>query len=188
MSRQPFRFVARQFAAAALTVVASPAFAADDLAVVTAPTLASFAPFAHVAAVPIAADDAGTVVTPADDAGTVKAIRPTSRPPKRPGALSRPKALPALYASVVGLNVMDFVTTRQGLAAGAVEANPMMRGVVGNSAAFIAVKAASAATSIWMAERLWKKNRAAAIATMVVVNSGLAAVVAHNRSVLSKLQ
>ena len=66
----------------------------------------------------------------------------------------RPKALPVLYASLAALQVMDVVSTTKGLNAGAVEANPVMAKVVGNKAAFVAVKAGTTAVSIYLAERL----------------------------------
>lgn len=100
----------------------------------------------------------------------------------------RPKALPLLYASLAALQVMDIVSTTKGLNAGAVEANPVMAKVVGNRAAFVAVKAGTTAVSIYLAERLWKRNRVAAIATMVGINAMMGVVVAHNQSVVAKLR
>jgi len=38
-----------------------------------------------------------------------------------------------------------------------------------------------------MTERLWKKNRAASVAMLVVANCAYAAVVAHNARVISSL-
>lgn len=55
-------------------------------------------------------------------------------------------------------------TTTRNLKAGASELTPLMEPFAGNVFGLTAVKAASTATSIYIAERLWKKNRAAAIA------------------------
>lgn len=80
-------------------------------------------------------------------------------------------------------------STKQGLARGARETNPLMQGVVGNTGAFVAVKAAAAVGAIYAAERLWKKNnKAAAVALMVVSNGVLAVVAANNARTLRQLR
>jgi hypothetical protein len=108
-----------------------------------------------------------------------------SLPPVHFGAAPRGGLLPALYVSLAGLNAVDAYTTMKGLSAGATEANPLMKAVVGNSTAFLAVKGGVTAGSILVAERLWKSNRRAqAIAVMVVTNGMMAAVAARNVSVL----
>ena len=100
----------------------------------------------------------------------------------------RPSVLPALYVSLAALQAFDGYSTTAGLSRGAQEANPMMRGVVGNSAAFWAVKVGSTAASIWIAERIWKTNRVGAIVTMVAVNGMMASVAARNASVLKAVR
>ena len=60
------------------------------------------------------------------------------------------------------------------------EANPAMQPVVKNSAAFIAVKAGATAGVIWASEKMWKKNRKAAVVFATVVNVAMAAIVANN--------
>jgi hypothetical protein len=96
--------------------------------------------------------------------------------------------LPALYASYAALQAFDVYSTRQALARGAREANPLMQGVVGNTGAFMAVKAGVAAATIVAAERLWKGNKAAAIAVMVASNSVAAVVAARNARTLRQLR
>jgi len=97
----------------------------------------------------------------------------------------RPAALPALYASFVGLQAFDVYSTTAALRQGAREANPMMRGIVGNPAVFWSVKAAATAAPMLAAERLWKRNnKVGAIAVMVAGNGLMAAIAAHNASVL----
>lgn len=92
----------------------------------------------------------------------------------------RPAALPALYASLGALHALDAYSTRCALAAGAHEANPLMRKPAGSSGATLAVKAASTAATIFFAERAWKKNRKGAVILMVAINGAMAAVSARN--------
>ena len=92
----------------------------------------------------------------------------------------RPAALPALYATLAGVNALDAYSTVRALNAGAHEANPLVAPAAAHMGASLAVKAVSTATSIYLAESLWKKNRAAAIATMIAVNGVTAAIAARN--------
>lgn len=92
----------------------------------------------------------------------------------------RPAALVGLYSSLVALNALDVYSTTRALDNGARELNPLVVSTSDQLGTSLAIKAATTATSIYFAEKLWKKNRAAAILTMVVVNAGTAAVVARN--------
>ena len=92
----------------------------------------------------------------------------------------RPKALVPLYASFGVLQVMDMHSTWTALDSGSVEANPLLKGVAGNQLGLVAVKGAGAAAVIAVSERLYKKNRTAAVLLMVVSNSAMACVVEHN--------
>jgi hypothetical protein len=108
---------------------------------------------------------------------------PTAPVPLRPPVAlqdHRPAALLPLYASFVTLQALDVHSTHSALARGAVEANPAMQGLVGNSAGMIAVKAAGAAGVIFASEKIRTKNKAAAIGLMIATNSALAWVVQHN--------
>jgi anaerobic C4-dicarboxylate transporter len=100
--------------------------------------------------------------------------------------MSRPAALPALYVSYAVLQVFDVYSTRQALAQGAREANPLMAPVVRNQSAFLAVKTSAAVGTILAAEHLWKKknNKKGAIAVLVASNAVAAVVAARNVSVL----
>ena len=119
-----------------------------------------------------------------------EAVAAKAQRPAAPAVLtgSRPKALPILYASLATLNVLDALTTSKGLSHGAVEKNPFMKGVASSSAAMLAVKAGGTAVSIWMAERLWKTNRLAAIATMVAINAATGFVVLNNQKVINRIR
>jgi hypothetical protein len=100
----------------------------------------------------------------------------------------RPRILPALYVSLTVLQAYDAYSTTVGLSRGAGELNPVMRGIAGNSMTLWTVKAASTAGSIWIAERLWKRNRTAAILGMVVVNGVMLSVAAHNTDTLRRVR
>lgn len=105
--------------------------------------------------------------------------------PIRIPAATRPSVLPSMYVSLGALQGYDAYSTLRAVKQGAVEANPMMTGMVGNPAAFLAVKGATTVTTIYVAERLWRQQRrGAAIALVAVVNGMMAVVAAHNASVL----
>ena len=63
------------------------------------------------------------------------------------------------------------------------EANPVMRSIVNSPPAFIAVKVAATAGVILAGERMWKKNRVAAVIFVAAANGAVAAIVARNYSV-----
>ena len=97
----------------------------------------------------------------------------------------RPTLLPAAYVSLAALQTYDMYSTRKVLKQGGVEANPVMRGVVGNPATLAAVKGATTFAAVYMAERLWRtKHRRAAVVLMIATNGLMATVSAHNASVL----
>ena len=97
-----------------------------------------------------------------------------------PVAPRRPAVLVGLYTSFVALQIGDAVSTFKALENGGVEANPAMKGLTSNKGAMFAMKAGASLGTIYLAEKLWKKNRTAAIVTMVVMNGAYAAIVAHN--------
>ena len=124
----------------------------------------------------------------ADDA-VAPIVAPTIAVPARIGhALSRPRALPALYASYAALQAFDVYSTKQALARGAHEVNPLMQGVVGNTGAHMAMKIGVGVATVVAAERLWKTNKAAAIAVMVASNGVSAFVAARNARTLGQLR
>jgi hypothetical protein len=97
-----------------------------------------------------------------------------------PPVTRRPGALAGLYASLTALNALDVYSTQRALSNGARELNPIVASSTGNLGATLAIKAATTTSSIYLAEKLWKKNRVGAIVTMVAVNGATAAIVAHN--------
>jgi len=109
------------------------------------------------------------------------------RPPATARAAKRPMPLLPMYVGFAALQAADLHSTFRALSSGAGrEANPVISGVAGNTAAFAAVKAGSTVGLIWASERIWKRNRTAAVVFMAVANGIMTAVVAHNYSVGSR--
>jgi hypothetical protein len=101
-------------------------------------------------------------------------------------ASSRPAPLVGLYVSLASLQALDITSTRRALNAGGVEANPLVAPIAGSPLAMLALKAGVTGAAIYASERLWKKNRVAAVMTMIGLNAAHAAVVAHNYSVVAR--
>lgn len=109
----------------------------------------------------------------------------SSLEPVRTGGVSRGPLITTLYASLAGLHAVDAYTTSRGLARGATELNPVMRGIVAHPTVLWTVKGGATAVSIAVAERLWRqKRRRLAIIGMVAANGIIAAAAAHNITVL----
>lgn len=93
----------------------------------------------------------------------------------------RPAILAPLWGAYAGLQALDIHSTRRAIGSGAGrEANPVLGAAAQSSAGLIAIKAASTAGVIYGTEKLWRKNRALAVLTMVAVNSATAMIVARN--------
>jgi hypothetical protein len=116
--------------------------------------------------------------TPLERARRVDAAREALLPPPvvSPTNMARPAVMPVLYAMLGAMQAWDVYSTSSALKAGAREANP----VAGNAGSMIGLKAATTASTIFFAERMWKKNRVAAVALMVAINGATAAVSMHN--------
>jgi len=106
-------------------------------------------------------------------------------PPSRPGSSG---GMMALYASTIAVQAMDLHSTMTGIKAGASEGNPLMSGATKNAAVFIGVKAAVTAGTIFAAQKLAKRNKPAAIAMLVAVNSAYAMIAVHNYRVAGSLK
>jgi hypothetical protein len=92
----------------------------------------------------------------------------------------RPAALAPLYVSFGLLQALDTHSTLSAVGDGHGEANPAMKGLVNQPAAFIAAKIGATAATVYVAERLWRRHRVAAVVLMVAVNGAYGAVVASN--------
>ena len=98
---------------------------------------------------------------------------------------TRGAALPSLYAGLIALEAYDGYSTTRGLENGAVESNTLLRRLATNQAALWAVKGGATFVSIYMAERLWRRNRRGQAITLMIVTNGLmTAVAVNNASVL----
>jgi hypothetical protein len=122
---------------------------------------------------------AGTVARAAADAAATDAAAP-SAPVLTLNTSRIDKTMMPLYASAAALQFMDLHSTMQVIHLGGAEGNPLMKGIVAHPAMFVALKAAVGASIIYSANRLAKKNKGAAIATMIAMNSVYAMVVSHN--------
>jgi hypothetical protein len=94
--------------------------------------------------------------------------------------VSRPAAVKVMYGTLAALQALDIYSTTRALNQGASEANPIVATTTANQGAMLAMKAVSTATTVYFAERAWKKNPKGAVVLMAVVNGVTAAVVAHN--------
>src|SRR5262249_7056048 len=114
------------------------------------------------------------------DERAAAAMAPSVRPAE---AQSRPRALVPLYVSFAALQGLDVHSTLRAVEVGRRETNPIVAGMVGSPAAFVAAKAGITAGICFASERLWKRNKTAAVLTMIALNSAYGAVVAHNYAV-----
>ena len=92
-------------------------------------------------------------------------------------------ALMSLYVSFATLQGLDAHSTLRAAEFGGLEGNPIFGRVVGSPAAVVATKAAVTAGVVFASERLWKRNKVAAIVMMVALNSAYGAMVAHNYAI-----
>jgi len=93
---------------------------------------------------------------------------------------TRPAPLVPLYMAFVGLQALDAHSTLTAVESGAREANPMVRGTLGSPAGLVLLKSGTAAGVVLLTEKLWPRNRTAAVITMVALNSAYATIAAHN--------
>lgn len=96
--------------------------------------------------------------------------------------------LVSLYVATGLTQALDIHSTIKAIDRGGVETNPMLSGITGNKPAFIALKGAVAAGSIYAARKLARKNKVAAIATLVAINAAYGFVAHHNYSVADRLR
>jgi hypothetical protein len=94
--------------------------------------------------------------------------------------LRRPALLPTLYVTLGVMQVWDLYSTSAAIKAGAHEANPAAAPFAGNKGSLLGLKMATTASTIFFAERAWKKNRVAAVVMMTAINGVTAAVAMRN--------
>lgn len=95
----------------------------------------------------------------------------------------RPSSLIPLYVSFAALQGLDVHSTLRAAQFGGREANPIVGSMLGSPVAFVAAKAGMTAGIYFVSERLWKRNKTAAVLTMIALNSAYGAIVAHNYAV-----
>jgi hypothetical protein len=93
-----------------------------------------------------------------------------------------------LYATFAGLQALDAHSTLRALNAGAVETNPMMQWAAGSPGTLVAVKAAAAAGTIFLAEKGWKKNPVRTVVLMAVLNAAYAGIAVNNYRIANSLR
>ena len=91
-----------------------------------------------------------------------------------------------LSTSRSGFCRWSILSTLEALKHGGREANPVVAPFASNAGALYSLKVATTAGTIWAAEKLWKRNRAAAIVTMFAVNAGYAWVAHHNYQIAGR--
>jgi hypothetical protein len=112
---------------------------------------------------------------------TAAADTPTATPapasrPSRKGAV----LLPALYGGFVTLQALDAHSTFRALDNGHSEQNPVMRWTTSHPVAFVVMKSAATAGTVYFAEKIRKKHPKGAVAFITAVNAAYAVVVLHN--------
>jgi Domain of unknown function (DUF5658) len=128
--------------------------------------------------------------------GAVEAAEPSTTPktpvffehvaapiaPEPPG-----KLMSALYVSFLSLQVLDIHSTLLARDRGAREQNAVLEPFVTHEPVFVAVKLGAAAGILYMAERVRRHNRVAAIVMIAAFNSAYATVVARNYRIAGQL-
>jgi len=128
--------------------------------------------------------------TPAESLRAARALRAplASAPFLPPGAptteaeprrLSDPIAVP-LFASFIGTQALDVHSTLRSIRAGNAEANTIVRWATARPAAFITLKAATTATSLFLVERFRRHHPKPAMFLLVGLNTASATIAAHN--------
>ena len=105
---------------------------------------------------------------------------PAAAEPERPIGRERPALLVPLYVAYGGLQVLDAHSTLNAVDAGARETNPLVRQALGNTAGMLALKSGAAVGVVLLTEKLWQRNRTAAVLTMIAINSAYITIAAHN--------
>jgi hypothetical protein len=80
----------------------------------------------------------------------------------------------------VTLQALDVHATMKAVGKGGVEANPAMKGLVREPAAYVAAKIAATAATLYISERLWRRHRVGAVVLMLAVNGAYGVIVASN--------
>jgi hypothetical protein len=96
------------------------------------------------------------------------------------GRRDRPAALVPLYLTFAGLQALDVHSTMAAVGAGRREANPMVRSALDSPAHLLLLKGGTAAGVVFLSEKIWPRNRTAAVVTMFALNSAYVTIAANN--------
>ena len=102
-----------------------------------------------------------------------------------PRVATRPQPLVPLYATFAALQAADAVTTLKALnRPGVRERNPFVRPLSGSVSGMVVLKAASTAVTVAAVEKLWRRNRVAAVTTMIGINAAYGVIVSRNAAAI----
>lgn len=106
---------------------------------------------------------------------------PLTIPLYRPAVKSGKALFDANLVLMVGLNIADYISTREALKyPGLTETNPLMKPFVKSPAAFAAIKLGTTALSYWSMKAIFKRNKTVAWVMTTASNVLLSYVVANN--------
>jgi hypothetical protein len=155
-----------------------------SLAAACGVSFALAAPAAAQAREPLPLVESIAIAAAANFGAPPPAVRTAPIVPARPvvtlAPAERPRPLLPLYGSFGALQAMDAHSTLRAVRNGAVERNPLIAPLSSNPGAMFAVKAATTAGTIVLAERLWRRHPGKAVGVMVAANIAYAAIVAAN--------
>jgi hypothetical protein len=134
----------------------------------------------------LAAESAAPVAAPATPAAVDTPQFPSDL--GRSALGGRSKGLLPIYAATAVMQALDVHSTMQVLNRGGGEGNPMLQGLVSNKPAFMAAKAAVAASTIYAASRIARHSKIGAIVTLVGLNSIYAMVISHNYKLANSMR
>jgi hypothetical protein len=98
----------------------------------------------------------------------------------------RPAALVPLYITFAALQAVDVHSTMSAVGNGGREANPIVGSALSSPAKMVALKTGAAAGVVLLTERIWPRNRAAAVITMIALNSAYLTIAAQNYRVAQR--
>jgi hypothetical protein len=162
--------------------------------VISAGSLAAFEPASEVLVITALKPSATFDLLPLPDAAPVELLFEEPVPAPAP-YFSIPRTIPVFRQAaksgkamfdanlilMVGLNVADYISTREALKyPGLAETNPLMRPFVKSPAAFAAIKLGTTVLSYWSMKAIFKRNKTVAWIMTTASNALLSYVVANN--------
>ena len=139
----------------------------------------------------LTAPSAFPIEAPAFEAFSLPSVSNFQFPRPFPSPLPSPNTGKALFdanlALMIGLNIADYLSTREALKyPGLEETNPLMKPFVKSPLAFAAIKAGTTALSYWSMKSVFKKNRTMAWIMTTASNIVISYVVVNNMRLVHK--